>query len=140
MSSRGTLAEVPFFLELEGASSPADLELRAIPTHLWGVLPVPNLLAEGVVPDSVPVVLEYVSKGFEVALAGVDLPLGSDAHMFTQVKSKPNRNRMDVRAYPRSLEAFTEDHLLERVEARTPIRPRTIRRAGIKKPLYMFRM
>lgn len=97
-------------------------------------------MAEGVVPDSVPVVLEYVFEGFEVALAGVDLPLGSDTHMFTQAKSKPNRKRMDARAYPRSLEAFTEDHLLERVEARTPIRPRTIRRAGIKKPLYMFRM
>lgn len=57
-----------------------------------------------------------------------------------QAKSKPNRKRMDAMAYPRSLEAFKKDHLLERVEARTPIRPRTIRRAGIKKPLYMFRM
>lgn len=55
-----------------------------------------------------------------------------------QAKSKPNRKRMAARAYPRNLEAFTRDHLPERIAARTPIKPKTIRRAGIKKPLYIF--
>jgi hypothetical protein len=66
-------------LEFQGASAAANLQLSAVLAFLLHVLPFAQFLCQRVVPDFFPGVREDVAKAFEVALAGVNVAVGSDA-------------------------------------------------------------
>jgi hypothetical protein len=79
--SCGGVAEVGCIFWFQRASAAADLELGAFFAFFFDVCAASDFLCCWVVPDAVPVRGEDVAEGFEVALAGVDVAVGSDAHV-----------------------------------------------------------
>ena len=68
-------------MQLQRATSAADLQLRAIFTFGFSVGSAAYFLGCGVVPDGCPLVGEYVSEAFKVALAGVNVAVRSQTHV-----------------------------------------------------------
>ena len=70
-----------FVLKFQGASAAANLQLRAIFAFLFHVASAAQFFREWVVPNLLPRVGEDVSEAFKVALAGVNVAVGSHAHV-----------------------------------------------------------
>ena len=72
---------VVFLFQLQRASSPADLQLRAILALGFHVFPVSDLLCKRAVPDFLPVIFQDVAETFEIALTRVHVAVGRNAHV-----------------------------------------------------------
>ena len=81
MHSHGTGAQALTILQLKRAASAADLQLWAVSAFGFSVASAADFLGGGVVPDLGPRGGEDVAEGFEVALAGVHVAVGSYAHV-----------------------------------------------------------
>jgi hypothetical protein len=67
-------------LHLQGTTSPANGQLRAVSAFIRRILATSNVSAKGIVPDLLPIVGEDVAEGFKVALAGDDFSVWLDCH------------------------------------------------------------
>jgi hypothetical protein len=73
---------VLFVLQFQGASAAANLQLRAFFAFFLGVFSFAKFLRQWVVPNLCPWLREDVSEAFKVALARVNVAVGSHTSVY----------------------------------------------------------